>query len=519
MTMIHSTTAPESQAPSVVQTNCGAVRGRWENGIAVFRGIPYAEPPVGKLRFRPPQRRQPWEGVLDATRFGQIAPQTDESPIDAASLPKGVPHGDDCLNLNVWTSTLETASLPVLVWIHGGSFTWGSGSVPAYDGSAFARNGVVVVTLNYRLNAAGFLYVDGRPGAGCFGLLDQMLALEWVQENIRAFGGDPSQVTIAGESAGGFSVGHLSAAPAARGLFHRGISQSGGAQLHLSADSARVIGEETMRLLGVRPNDDDAIAAITSDRLLAAHRAVKARGFELLVEAECPNAAAIAFGLCPLPTYGADVLPQPSLRAIESGSARDVDLLVGWTADETNVFWPHGMTEPALPLLQWAGDRVFGGGGLSGAQALDRYRALYKLSALTDVVVPFTTDLMFRLPSIRLAEAVVRHNPRTYMFCFGWKGQLGAVHGLDVPFVFDTLDRDPEVLRSLGGEEAPQSLATVLHGAWVNFVKDGTPRHTGLPEWPRYDLLRRATMYLDINSRIVEDPDGAARELWSHTDY
>ena len=264
-----------------------------------------------------------------------------------------MPQGDDCLNLNVWTPTRENASLPVLFWIHGGSFMYGSGSVPAYDGSRFARHGIVVVTINYRLNASGFLYVDGRPGAGCFGLLDQVLALEWVQENIKRFGGDPRQVTIAGESAGGFSVGHLCAAPAARGLFHRGISQSGGAQLHLDVDSARVAGRKTLDFLGVRPDDDDAMAAMTTDKLLAAHRAVKATGSELLASAGCQSAVAIAFGLVPLPTYGTDVLPQPSLRAIEKGSARNIDLLVGCTADETNVFFPHGMTEPALPY--WSG--------------------------------------------------------------------------------------------------------------------------------------------------------------------
>jgi para-nitrobenzyl esterase len=430
-----------------------------------------------------------------------------------------VPQGDDCLNLNVWTPTLEDASLPVLFWIHGGSFMWGSGSGPSYDGSGFARHGVVVVTINYRLNAAGFLYADGRPGAGCFGLLDQILALEWVQENIRCFGGDPSRVTIAGESAGGFSVGHLCAAPKARGLFCRGISHSGGAQLHLDVESARAAGDATLRLLGVRPDDDDAIAAITTEQLLAAHRAVKANGFELLAKAGSPNSASLAFGLVPLPTYGTDVLPQHSLRAIENGSARDVDLLIGYTADETNVFWPDGMTEPALPLLKRAADVAFGRAGLSGAHVLQRYRERLGLDALRDAVVPFSTDLMFRIPSIRLAEAAHTHNPRTYMFCFGWQGRMGAVHALDIPFMFDTLDCDPEMLQLLGGEDAPQSLATVMHGAWVSFVKDGAPRHAGLPEWPSYDLARRATMHLDVNSHIADDPGGDMRRMWSNTDY
>ena len=187
---VHASTERQTDVLSIVQTAQGAVRGLWDHEVAVFRGIPYAEPPVGTLRFRPPVRRGRWEGVRDATRFGQIAPQTDESPLDAKSLPKGVPQGDDCLNLNVWTPTLENASLPVLFWIHGGSFMWGSGSVPGYDGSRFARNGVVVVTINYRLNAAGFLYVDGRPGAGCFGLLDQIAeGLDDLDQNARVSAG------------------------------------------------------------------------------------------------------------------------------------------------------------------------------------------------------------------------------------------------------------------------------------------------------------------------------------------
>jgi carboxylesterase type B len=274
-----------------------------------------------------------------------------------------------------------------------------------------------------------------------------------------------------------------------------------------------------LRRLGVRPDDDDGIAAISTDQLLAAHRVVKANGSELLAKAASRDAAAIAFGLVPLPTYGTDVLPQPSLRAIERGSARDVDLLVGYTADETSVFWPHGVTEPALPLVERAGDAAFACGGLSGAHVLDRYREVHRVSALRDVVVPFTTDLMFRMPSVRLAEAAHGHNPRTYMFRFGWDGDLGAVHGLDVPFMFDTLERNPELLRMLGGDRAPQSLATSMHGAWVNFVKTGAPRHAALPEWPSYDLARRATMHLDIDSRILDDPDGETRRLWANTDY
>ena len=251
----------------IAQTTRGAVRGTQENRISVFRGIPYAEPPVGKLRFRPPVLRQGWDGVRNAMRFGEIVPQTDESPFDRMLLPEA-PQGDDCLNLNVWTPDPGQAALPVLVWIHGGTFKWGAGSSPLFDGATFAGNGVVTVTLNYRLGASGFLYVGDRPGSGNFGILDQIAALQWVQDNIAAFGGDPARVTVAGESAGAFSIGQLLAAPPARGLFMRAILQSGGTQTHIGTKAASLIAADVLGRLGVR--DDDGIDEITTTRLLEA---------------------------------------------------------------------------------------------------------------------------------------------------------------------------------------------------------------------------------------------------------
>jgi para-nitrobenzyl esterase len=170
-------------------------------------------------------------------------------------------------------------------------------------------------------------------------------------------------------------------------------------------------------------------------------------------------------------------------------------------------------------LLERAADVAFTGTGRTGSEVLHRYSELLGTSARRDVVAPFATDLMFRLPSIRLAAAAQQHNRSTYMFRFGWKGQLGAVHGLDVPFMFDTLDRSPDMLQMLGGTGAPQSVATVMHGAWANFVKTGSPRHHALPHWPAYDLNRRATMHLDVTSRVVDDPDGETRRLWGNTSY
>ncbi len=515
-----ATAAISQNIDTIVQTTRGAVRGTWENGIAVFRGIPYAEPPVGKLRFKPPVPRQRWEGIRDATRFREIVPQTDQSPIDALGLPEGVPQGDDCLNLNVWTPEPGRASLPVLVWIHGGSFKWGAGSCPGYDGATFAREGIVTVTLNYRLGAAGFLYVGDRPGSGNFGLLDQIAALQWVQENIAAFGGDPARVTVAGESAGGFSIGQLLAAPAARGLFNRAIVQSGGTQLHIKAEAASIIGAEVLRRLGVSPQDDDAFAAVTSAQLLAVQRAVEPEIFALVANSPVTLDLLPRLFVVFVPTYGTDVLPERALLPIGRGVARDVNLMVGWNADETMVFYPTREAQQGmLKLIEEAADFAFSPIGRSGVKVLERYQVSRSGTDLADAVVPFVTDMLFGIPSIRLAETAQPHNPHTYMYRFAWKGSMGAVHGLEIGFMFDSMEKARNVATALGAPNPPQALARTMHGAWVNFIKTGSPQHPNLPEWPAYDPIRRATMQFDIESRVVDDPDGEERRLWDGIQY
>jgi para-nitrobenzyl esterase len=518
--MMTTATVTHQIAPTV-QTTRGAVRGTWESGIAVFRGIPYAEPPVGKLRFKPPVVRARWDGVRDATHFGEIAPQTDESPLDVMALPAGVAQGDDCLNLNVWTPELGSTELPVLVWIHGGGFRFGAGSCPGYDGRTFARDGVVTVTLNYRLGVCGFLYIGERPGSGNFGLLDQIAALEWVQENIAAFGGDPNRVTVAGESAGAQSIGELLAVPPAHGLFRRGIMMSGSGQSHMRAEAAAVTGETLLGQLGARFGDDDALAALTTPELLAAQRAVDRETLALLAQrGVAPDPFTLAFGVSFFPTTETDLLPKQGLVSIANGAARDVDLLVGTNADEWAVFVPtRALAIAALKRTAELSDVMFKGTGQTGAEALESYRRCRPGACEPDVVVPFMTDAIFRIPAIRLAETAQQHNPRTYMFQFAWKGSFGAVHVLGVPFMFDTLDKSRSIATALGAPNPPQSLATAMHGAWANFIKTGLPQHHSLPEWPAYDTTRRATMQLDVESRIVDDPNGEERRLWDGVQY
>jgi carboxylesterase type B len=519
--MTSSAPSTDLGAAPIVSTEAGRVRGTIENGSYVFRGIPYAEPPVGRLRFRPPAARQPWDGVWAATRFGERH-QQDYDPVEAR-LMKGSERpagGEDCLNLNVWTPDLGAAGLPVMVWIHGGSLKFGAGSDAIYDGTTFARDGMVTVTLNYRLHPAGFLYIGDCPGSGAFGLLDQIAALGWVRENISAFGGDPDRVTVAGESAGAYSVGQLLAAPAARGLFGRAILQSGAASFDVPVEAASVIGSEVLHTLGVRPGDDDALAAITSSDLLAASRAVEGRMFELLdAHGVRPNLMSVATRITSLSTYGGDVMPQRALTAVADGAARGVDLLMGTNLDEFRLFPPAVLT--LAPVVSAV---AFGPADGEPSAVLDTYRQNTPDGSEEAGRAHFLDDTLFRIPSIKLAEAAQRHHARVYQYLFAWGSPpsergLGAFHALDVPFMWDRIDDVAEQFFELAGREPSPDLASAMHGAWVSFVQTGAPRHPGLPEWPAYDTQRRATMRLDAHSRVVEDPLGGERRLWDAVQY
>src|SRR5215471_15210686 len=257
----------ETAQHPVVRLNDGMVRGRVESGVAAFLGIPYAAPPFGPNRMRPPQPVPGWTGERDATSFGPTVPKGDYAPQYARLFPEVVIPGEDCLNLNVWTPDVGAGGLPVLVWIHGGSFMNGSGSVGAYDGAAFARDGVVCVTINYRLSAEGFLYLG--DGTANLGLLDQLAALQWVQANIAAFGGDPGRVTVAGESAGAMSVTTLLSMPLAEGLFARAIAQSGAAAHALDPETARKVAGHLAAALGV-PTDRESLAGVPLDQIIRA---------------------------------------------------------------------------------------------------------------------------------------------------------------------------------------------------------------------------------------------------------
>jgi len=482
----------------VVTTVYGKVRGQVSDGVAAFKGIPYAVPPFGQNRMRPPVRPQAWDGVRDATEYGPTAPKPPYPPPYDGLLPEPVIAGDDCLNLNVWTPDPGAAGLPVMVWIHGGAFVNGSGSIPDYAGDRFARDGVVCVTINYRLGCEGFLLLD--DAAPNRGLLDQIAALEWVQENIAAFGGDPGQVTIFGESAGAMSVTTLLSMPRAAGLFRRAIPQSGAGHHALPAETARVITAELARRLGVAPTLE-AFAAVPVDRLVATQFQLSG---DLAMNPDPGrwrevSANAMAFE----PVVDGEILPARPIDGIAAGNGRGVDLLVGTNRDENRLFLvPTGVTD-VIDDASLA--FVTGGLGLDTA-GLAVYRS--GASSAGDALADVMTDWFFRVPAIRLAE---QHHGAAYMYEFAWPtpvfgGRLGACHALEIGFVFDTLDVEGGDV--LYGSSPPAELAATMHRAWVDFARSGRPG------WDAYDPQTRATMTFDVDSAVVHDPRAEKRILW-----
>jgi para-nitrobenzyl esterase len=503
---------------AVVRTRRGVVRGVEQRGVQAFLGIPYAAPPVGALRFRPPAAPAAWEGERDASHYGPVCLQAPMPGIfGEIGTPSNAP-GDDCLNLNVWTPDPGATGLPVLVWIHGGAFTAGSGIDDVYNGAAFARDGVVCVTINYRLGVQGFCNLaDHFPelaDSGNLGILDQIAALEWVRDNIAAFGGDPAQVTIAGESAGGMSVATLLATPAAKGLFRRAIPQSGAGHNGISAATASMIAGHVLDQLAVKPGDLADLLARSPEAVLEAQIKIS----DELAATRDPQrfgeaaASAMAFQ----PTYGTAVLPTRPIDAIAAGSAAAVDVMIGTTREETLIFIVDLREMFNEPMVEATLDMVMGPSGRSGSSVLDVYRQNRPGAQPHELAAAVETDRMFRIPAIRLADAHSAHNPNTRVYQFNWRStamssSFGACHFLEVPFVFDQLDNDQA--RGIAGDP-PQSLADDVHAAWVAFVKTGDPQHSGLPTWPAWDSTQRPTMCFDLAASVENDPAADERALW-----
>jgi para-nitrobenzyl esterase len=493
------------QMKTVVKTQYGEVRGSVADGVYAFKGIPYAAPPVGANRLRPPQPVIPWNGVRDALTYGPKTPQL-PYPQEMDMLPPELTgSGEDCLSLNIWSPALRSADRPVMVWIPGGMFEYhGTGASPWYDGSRFARDGIVCVTINYRVGAEGFLYL-GEENANR-GLLDQVAALEWVRENVAAFGGDPGNVTIFGESAGAMSVGILLSMPRAEGLFRRAIPQSGAAHHVISVETGQRVGQRLAEKLGVEATRE-AFAALPAERVLAAQA-------ELIADlAAHPDPERwgheLVLTMMPWqPVVDGIVIPEPQLDRIAAGSAASVDLIVGTNTDEHRLFLVSvGAIDQVTPEALAA---VVAAYGLPVETTLVAYRTAHPGASPGDLLAAIQTDWCWRIPAIRLGDAHANSSSATYMYEFAWRsprydGLLGACHALEIPFVFHTLGNGTE---PLWGTNPPQRLADTMHAAWVAFATQGDPG------WPKYDLSRRATMRFDTTSEVVDDPRSAERALW-----
>ncbi|KAB8194975.1 carboxylesterase family protein [Lysobacter maris] len=484
---------------SIVTTQDGDVLGTLgDNGILAFKGIPYAAAPVGINRFKPPRPVEKWLHVRDTSEYGPTAPQADEANDPLALLPNVVIHGENCLNLNVWTSSLD-GKRPVMVFIHGGAFKSGSGAVPIYDGSNFARDGVVLVTINYRLGADGFLWFgDGTPNLG---MLDQVAALSWVRDNIRGFGGDPDNVTIFGESAGGMSVCTLMAMPAARGLFHRAIAQSGAGHSTIGPDTARKIGNRLAAILGVEPSRE-AIATVPMDKLIEAQNQI---GAEVFAKPSTELWGDVAATLMTFdPVVDGKILPGRPIDCIEQGSANGIDLLIGTNTEEGNLFFvPSGLSAKATDASVDAIAKAY---GLTATEAAC-YRDNRPSATPGEICSAIFTDWFYRVPALRMAEA----HPGTYVYEFSWRSPafqntIGACHGIEISFVFDNIN-DPGV-RSLNGENPPQELSREIHRAWVDFATSGNPG------WSPYASDSRVSMKFGDRSSVTTDDRHDEIKLW-----
>ncbi|MGP0030547.1 MAG: carboxylesterase/lipase family protein [Acidimicrobiales bacterium] len=506
----------------VVTVTGGRVRGIRRDGVWSFSGIPYAEAPVGPLRWRPPRPPTAWEGVRDASSFGPIAPQS--APVVGITGPSDPDAADeqseDCLSLNVWTPVVPESpspgtGRPVMVWIHGGGFTTGSGSVFLYRGGELVRNGdVVVVTLNYRLGALGFLghpaLRDPEGHIGNWGLHDQVAALRWVRDNIAQFGGDAGNVTLFGESAGGFSVSTLMGTPAGSGLFRRAIVQSGGVHVHSVAEAERAA-DRLVSALGLAACDRHRLESVPAADLVAATEEVAKRRPD-------PGLIPLPF----LPVVDGSFVPEHPLAAVGRGAVPEVDLLIGTNRDELTLF---GLGNPALLALDadgvadWVGNAA---PDVPTASLMKAYREARQARAegVTphDLWVSMGTDGVFRWPSLQLAAAHGARGARTFVYLFEWEspafgGLLRSCHGLELPFVFGVV-HVPAVQLFTGSGTEVERLSALMQHAWSAFARTGDPAHQALGSWPTWDPATRSTMVFGPRSALATAPRNPELSVW-----
>jgi para-nitrobenzyl esterase len=504
---------------TIVTTKSGKLEGTSKNGLYVFKGIPYTAPPVGKLRWMPPQPPEKWSGVRPAKEWGAISPQNLMPATGGIALAPSFAdfkQSEDCLFLNIWTPGLDDKKRPVFFWIHGGAFIIGAGTENFLEEGVLARRGdIVVVSINYRLGALGFINLNeitgGRiPATGNEGLLDQIAALDWVRDNIAAFGGDPDNITISGFSAGGMSVGTLLSMPAARGKFHKALNRSGAANVVSLLTDCVKIAEKYLKVFNLTGKDVDALHALSVQQILKGQQQLS----EKLREEE--------YRATPFqPVVDGKDLPMIPIAAIKKGSAKNIPVMAGTSLDEMKFM---SAADPSIRNLDEAGiiKRLSAmlPADLAPGLAKTYGEALKKRGSATpgDIIGSINTDMMFRIPTIRLLEAQRDNGTPAYNYLFIYKspamgGALGAMHGLDNPFLFGAL-----VSQLTGIDAELENLALKVQDSAIAFIRTGDPSCESAGKWPVYGK-ERMTMLFDRNTRVEAAPYEMERAAWDKFDY
>ena len=485
----------------VVETSYGNVRSVEQNGVETFRGIPFAKPPIGDLRWRAPEDPEPWAGIKDANEFGPCAIQS-TIPGDIGELIGLATHttSEDCLYLNVWTPAVDNNKRPVMVWIHGGGNTAGAGSQPRINGEHLARIGdVVVVTCNYRLGVLGFLHAPELGATGNEALLDQVKALRWVRNEIANFGGDPTNVTVFGQSAGGFDITQLMAMPAAEGCFDKAVPMSGSLRTPVPAPRAH----QSAETLAQRFDGFDKLRDVGADQLLRAQ--IELRG-------ELANG----------PVLDGTVIDQETSKSLSEGRfTQDLPLMIGICRDESTLFTifdPRNQELTEETLLRILRNRFDD----QAAEVLDAYKDDRSKAGLRtapiDILAARSTDEMFRMPAIQTAECHLEHSTNVWMYRFDHEspaqdGKLQACHSLDIPFVWGTYEI-PTMQRFCGTGNHIASISEAVMQSYLRFARTGNPNNDLIPDWPTYDRSSRATILFNQEMEIANAPLDSVREYW-----
>jgi para-nitrobenzyl esterase len=498
-----------TSAEPEVSTRAGRVSGLTENGVAVFRGIPFAEPPIGPRRFQAPEPAAPWDDVRPAKAFGPPPPQVSAPDGAPAATATAADAKDDAdggwLTVNVWTPYPGADRLPVVVWIYGGAYMHGTSSQPGYDGAPFAQAGAVFVSLNYRVGTEGFAQLPGAPANR--GLLDAVAGLTWVRENIERFGGDPGNVTVFGESAGAGVIASMLAMDKAKGLFRRAVAQSVPGTF-FALDLAEDIGRAIARQAGL-PYELDALAAADPLRLVDAHNAIATR------MADFPRWGGVSLTITPFsPVIDGDVLPRSPWRALLAGAAADVELLTGHNRDEYRLFIAaEGRLgkiteeEAATALSAFA----------PGPDGPAAYRKAFSEADPSTLYELVFSDWLFRMPSLHLAQAHAASGGRTYLYELTAPapgGPFGACHVLDVPLVFGSVGTGLGPALFGGGMPADYvTLGHTMRREWLAFAADGDPG------WPAYGTEHRTTRVYAIQPDVLSYPEETSMHLWERHQF